>query len=132
MYSPPMGIILWLSALALVGVVAWLVVQGVTDWTYGVAEQADHEAFWGDGATADGTWATTLRGTFGPAVEQTGNPVPSEKAKHDIRPVDKLGRRIPPERVKARPWRRRAKAGTRLPGSEALHEPENAAPGGVR
>jgi hypothetical protein len=96
----------WMQTVCVVGlvlVVAWLAVQAVADWALSRAQRADHERFWGDGATDDGSWANGLRGRFGPAVEDTGSVEATATALREIHPRDSIGRHRDPTRVKARP-----------------------------
>jgi hypothetical protein len=94
--------LLWSSAVALIGIVLRLVIGGIVETALDYVQRAEHEQFWNDGKTNDGSWARSLRERWGDAVVVDASVTPSAEALKDIRPRDSLGRRIPPHRLKAR------------------------------
>jgi hypothetical protein len=52
----------WLPVAFLFGVAAWFWVKAAFERAASALQQIQHEQFWGDGMTADGSWAETLHG----------------------------------------------------------------------
>jgi hypothetical protein len=105
--------LLWTAVAGLVLIVAWLSAQAAAEVVLSRAERDEHERFWGDGATADGSWAEGLRGRFGDAVV-VGGVEPTPEALREIHPRDRLGRHLSPDRVVPKENRPRQRAGARL------------------
>jgi hypothetical protein len=73
----------WLPAAALIGMTAWFSMRAAVERAESITQQIQHEQFWGDGKTADGSWAEALQGQ---GVSNTGGVVASYEDRQAIRP----------------------------------------------
>jgi hypothetical protein len=73
----------WLPAAALFGMAAWFTAKAAFERAESAIQQIQHEQFWGDGMTADGSWAEALHGQ---GVSDTGGVVASYEDRQAIRP----------------------------------------------